>query len=309
MDPVAAGPSWPNADQRKARSASPWCINPETSIKSRDQEVDLILPGPLKRFVSRALCRRSNSSKIPIVTGVWFEEGGYLPSESDEESSESQRVGEERLDFKLLEDQKLSRTEASEAGSRESGGCQGSAVSTRLRYEPEDGEIQWKKPDLKGWDPKPDQILQSGKRRGLGGKGAEEWSSRIPDLAAVLHSESERKKAEELSQKGGYLISEEWDPEKKRYHPNLDLAPDPAKAVREYRERKKKKEELKRLRFDETCKKWLLPSGRAATDQEIQLFLAREPQIPPKGRRSQQRTSTFRKEAVVKLIRRHPSRE
>ena len=271
--------------------------------------MDLILPGPLKRFVSRALCRRSNSRKIPIVTGVWFEEGGYLPSESDEESSESQRVGEERQDFNLSEDQELSRTEASEAGSRESGRCQGSAVSTRLRYEPEDGEIEWKRPDLKGWDPKPDQILQSGKRRGFSGKGREEWSSSIVDTAAELHSEYERKKDEELRKKGGYLISEKWDPDKKRYRPNLDLAPDPAKTVREYRERKKKKEELKRLRFDKTCKKWLLPTGRVASDQELQLFLAQEPTDSTTGERKSTRTSTFRKKAVVKLIRRHQVRE
>ena len=84
-----------------------------------------------------------------------------MPSESDEESSESQRVGEERPDFNISEGPELSRTKASEAGSGESGVCGDSAVSTRLGYIPEDGEVEWKRPDLTGWDPKPDQRLQS----------------------------------------------------------------------------------------------------------------------------------------------------
>ena len=199
--------------------------------------------------------------------GVWFEEGGYLPSESEEETEATDTGRGPERSCTGPEDPELTGTEGSNPVPVRS-------EPVRLRGllvsedDHEEGELEWKKPDLKGWDPKPELVLYGGARRGLGGKGARVVGDRVPDLAAQLHSEDQRRRNEALALHGtsttrpGYLL---------RCLGGADLPKELRETVEDKRKRDQLREELLQLQYDHGLKKWGFPTGRVASDHEVQL--------------------------------------
>jgi hypothetical protein len=134
----------------------------------------------------------------------------------------------------------------------------------------EEGELEWKRPDLKGWDPKPDLVLYKGKKRGLGGKGDISVANIAVDTAVVLHSDDQRKRKAELE----LCYGNDPAPRGLLCRPTLDQASDPSITVERRRERIQAEKELLQLKFNQELKKWLFPTGCVATDLEVKRFLA-----------------------------------
>jgi hypothetical protein len=132
----------------------------------------------------------------------------------------------------------------------------------------EEGEVEWKKPDLSSWDPKPELVIYGGARSGLGGIGSKVVGDSAVDLAALLHSEDQRKRKGDNWVHGpparpGYL---------KRNPHLIDLPQDQQEVVEGRRKRDQEKAAILQLQYDHGLKQWLFPTGRVANSQEVQRF-------------------------------------
>ena len=200
--------------------------------------------------------------------GVWFEEGGYLPSESEEEAEESSEAARAGTGITEPENPELSRTEGSELLPAQAPPARLTRFSVSTE-DHEEGELEWKKPDLKGWDPRPELVLYSGTRRGLGGHGAKVVGDSALDTAILLHSEDQRKRRAEAEVFHGPPVEPGYR-QRRTCKPDLDLPKDPKTTVEEKRERDRRRTELLQLKYDHGLKRWVFPTGRVATSQEVQ---------------------------------------
>lgn len=210
---------------------------------------------------------RAGPLRIPPVVGVWFEEGGYLPSESEEETEEAGLVAPSSSEATHQVDPELSGTTGAALLPAEAASARLSGKSV-FSSDHEEGEVEWKRPDLSGWDPKPELVLYGGARSGLGGIGSKVVGDSAVDLAALLHSEDQRKR------KGvNWVHGPPARPGYLKRNPHLsDLPKDQQEVVEGRRRRDQERAAILQLQYDHGLKQWLFPSGRVANSQEVQRF-------------------------------------
>jgi hypothetical protein len=217
---------------------------------------------------------RAGPLRIPPVVGVWFEEGGYLPSESEEEAEEAASVAQPGTESSNRVDPELSSTTGAALLPVEAASVRLSGKSV-FSSDHEEGEVEWKKPDLSGWDPKPELVLYGGVRSGLGGIGSKVVGDSAVDLATLLHSEDQRKRkgtdwVHGPPARPGYL----------KRNPHLsDLPQDHQKVVEERKKRDQERTAILQIQYDHGLKQWLFPTGRVANSQEVQRYHAAQAEL------------------------------
>jgi hypothetical protein len=203
--------------------------------------------------------------------GTWFEEGGYLPSESEEEASEERVVAAVGTGITESENTELSHTEGSELVPVEPAPTRLSATLTSSE-KPEEGEVEWKRPDLSNWKPDTNLVLYGGARRGLGGNGDKKVGDSVIDLAATLHSNAQRRRKNEIATFHGPDVP--GARKRRRCKPDLTLPREPLQTAADKRERDRRKQDLRNLKYDQGSKRWVFADNRVASQDEVQSYLA-----------------------------------